>query len=556
MKSALINPDSKLSLSPRLSFPHLTRLLRSGIVLFLFFCPLMVTASETLKQHVITLEPDSSHVLRSKALLLKDPQDFAQHSAPVPRPDQLIAYDPSQPAESLWYRFDIHNATQDQRWFLNITNTLVESVQLYSRSGDHYRVSRNGFELRYPFDITFAVPVTLEPNHITSLWLNINSPVLASHPLLTLMPEQKYHRHHFNYTAMVLVALGAMLALVIYNAFLYFPTRDSSFIWYACYQLLCTFAWAVQFKVMLYCFDIGLDPATLYLPFFIGGAASLMFAITFLRLPHGNWFTLSLQGLAIAMVIAGVGGLMLPLEQYYRTLVVTVFLWLPLMLALGIWRYQSGYRPARIYVIGFIIMGAVLTFIVTGNLLGSNLIDNQMLWALWAQLIDAVALALALADRINFLRKSRQHADKRATTDRLTGLPNRTAFERDVRSWEAWYAQGTIQEFYLTFIDVDGLKEVNDRNGHNEGDRLLVLISQWLAKKVNPKNVYRIGGDEFLVLSGKQIQWDLSSLHLLLDREGFPRSDLSIGSSSYSESGNRSTLLKLADERMYAIKHG
>lgn len=200
-------------------------------------------------------------------------------------------------------------------------------------------------------------------------------------------------------------------------------------------------------------------------------------------------------------------------------------------------------------------MTTYFMFTMAGNLAGTTLFDNQMLWALWAQLFDSIALALALADRINFLRKSRQHADKRASTDQLTGLPNRTAFERDVRAWEVYYSEGIVPEFFLTFIDVDGLKRVNDQMGHNEGDRLLSLVAQWLTSQSNQQNVYRIGGDEFVILSRQQIQWNLSSLHTLLIAEGFPNSDLSIGTSSYSESGSRSTLLKLADERMYAIKH-
>ena len=102
---------------------------------------------------------------------------------------------------------------------------------------------------------------------------------------------------------------------------------------------------------------------------------------------------------------------------------------------------------------------------------------------------------------------------------------------------------------------MDGLKRINDQHGHNEGDRLLSVVAQWLSRQSQQQNVYRIGGDEFVLLSRKQIQWNLTSLHKILIAEGFPKSDISIGTSSYSESGSRSTLLKLADERMYAIKH-
>lgn len=473
----------------------------------------------------------------------------------IPGKDDLVTVPSADLRTSLWYRVDLINRSNITDWYLVTSNTLISEINVYTVNAGEEHHSQNGYLRQVPFDISNGVPLSLPSNKAVSVWINIKAPYISHHPLISVIPGDQYPQHHFNYTTMILIAIGAMLALVIYNAFLYYPTRDPSFIWYAGYQLLCTFAWAMHFKVMLYCCDVPLDPSTLYLPFFIAGAASLMFAISFLRLPNRGWITLLVRALAITMIVFGLLGLLLPLPLYQMILTGCTYTWMFVMLGLGIWRLNKGYRPARIYVIGFGILTTYFLFTLAGNLAGTTLFDNQMLWALWVQLIDAIALALALADRINFLRKSRQHADKRASTDQLTGLPNRTAFERDIRAWEAYYSEGIIQEFFLTFIDVDGLKRVNDQLGHNEGDRLLALVAQWLISQSQQQNVYRIGGDEFVILTRKQIHWDLSNLHSRLSEEGFPDSDLSIGSSSYSESGNRSTLLKLADERMYAIKH-
>lgn len=472
----------------------------------------------------------------------------------IPGKNDLTPVAATDPRTSLWYRVDMINRSEIANWYLVTSNSLIAEINVYTVNAGQEQHSQNGYFRHAPFDISNGVPLHLPINQAVSVWINIKSPYVSQQPLISVIPGDQYSQHHFNYTSMILIAIGAMLALVIYNAFLYFPTRDPSFIWYAGYQLLCTFAWAMHFKVMLYCFDVPLDASTLYLPFFIAGAASLMFAISFLRLPQRGWITLLMRALAIAMIVFGLLGLLLPLKHYQLILAVCTYTWMFVMLGLGIWRLNKGYRPARIYVIGFGILTTYFLFTLAGNLAATTLFDNQMLWALWVQLVDAIALALALADRINFLRKSRQHADKRASTDQLTGLPNRTAFERDIRAWEAYYSEGIIQEFFLTFIDVDGLKRVNDQRGHSEGDRLLALVAQWLISQSQQQNVYRIGGDEFVILTRKQIQWNLTSLHIRLGEEGFPDSDISIGSSSYSESGNRSTLLKLADERMYAIK--
>jgi diguanylate cyclase (GGDEF)-like protein len=60
-------------------------------------------------------------------------------------------------------------------------------------------------------------------------------------------------------------------------------------------------------------------------------------------------------------------------------------------------------------------------------------------------------------------------------------------------------AQRTHATYSIAFIDVDGLKRVNDTLGHTAGDRLLVNVVQTLRQRVRPYDlVVRFGGDEFL----------------------------------------------------------
>jgi diguanylate cyclase (GGDEF)-like protein len=64
---------------------------------------------------------------------------------------------------------------------------------------------------------------------------------------------------------------------------------------------------------------------------------------------------------------------------------------------------------------------------------------------------------------------------------------------------EAKRAQRTRTTYSIAFIDVDGLKQVNDTLGHAAGDRLLVNVVQALRRRIRPYDlVVRVGGDEFL----------------------------------------------------------
>jgi diguanylate cyclase (GGDEF)-like protein len=106
----------------------------------------------------------------------------------------------------------------------------------------------------------------------------------------------------------------------------------------------------------------------------------------------------------------------------------------------------------------------------------------------------------AARERAQAVRISSQSADnlKLATTDELTGTWTRK-FGLEEVSRELERAHRTGATLVLAFIDVDGLKQVNDREGHQAGDALLRLVGETLHENVRPYDVIvRYGGDEFV----------------------------------------------------------
>ena len=86
---------------------------------------------------------------------------------------------------------------------------------------------------------------------------------------------------------------------------------------------------------------------------------------------------------------------------------------------------------------------------------------------------------------------------RQARTDALTGLLNRRAFiDEAARRLDRLEAEGLPAT--LLFIDLDGLKQLNDRAGHESGDAALMLTSALLRRTFRPTDlVARLGGDEF-----------------------------------------------------------
>jgi diguanylate cyclase (GGDEF)-like protein len=116
---------------------------------------------------------------------------------------------------------------------------------------------------------------------------------------------------------------------------------------------------------------------------------------------------------------------------------------------------------------------------------------------------EAMRLAQEVEQLATQLEQSRARiADLEAKVDidPLTELLNRRSFERELKRSVAYVKRyGTSAA--LVYLDLDGLKPVNDRHGHGAGDAVLKAVAASLVRHVRASDVVaRIGGDEFVVL--------------------------------------------------------
>lgn len=144
------------------------------------------------------------------------------------------------------------------------------------------------------------------------------------------------------------------------------------------------------------------------------------------------------------------------------------------------------------------------------------------------------------------------HLEELSYHDSMTQLLNRHALNRYITG-EKYQRRHTIG---LIYCDLIGLKRINDNLGHNNGDRLILQASHILTDLFSPRNVYRIGGDEFLVIcqdiSQKVLDEQIAKLRVRVAEENCA---LSIGSTwSDSLEDNFSQLITLADDSMYRDK--
>lgn len=150
-------------------------------------------------------------------------------------------------------------------------------------------------------------------------------------------------------------------------------------------------------------------------------------------------------------------------------------------------------------------------------------------------------------------------------TDTLTGLGNRRFLERQldarVNEWQRYETR-----FGVLMADIDLFKNVNDSYGHDVGDQVLAMVARTLAFGLRGSEVAaRYGGEEFVVLvphatpeSLTQVAERLRALvetsHLPVARQSV-NVTVSIGATVVSPSDNAETVLRRADNALYAAKH-
>lgn len=138
--------------------------------------------------------------------------------------------------------------------------------------------------------------------------------------------------------------------------------------------------------------------------------------------------------------------------------------------------------------------------------------------------------------------------DEISYLDQLTGVLNRRAYDRDIEQIENGDTVGIV------FSDLNGLKQVNDEEGHQAGDRFLITYAKILTRHFPRDIVYRISGDEFVIIqrgiSAESFDNSLAGLRAEIDRYG---GIASVGAATGTGDAV-SVLINKAETNMYADK--
>ncbi|MEN8177616.1 MAG: GGDEF domain-containing protein [Pseudomonadota bacterium] len=169
---------------------------------------------------------------------------------------------------------------------------------------------------------------------------------------------------------------------------------------------------------------------------------------------------------------------------------------------------------------------------------------------------------------VESLREELERSREQATTDPLTGLLNRRAFDQELMKVSD-EANQSRENLGLLIIDIDKFKRVNDTYGHLIGDKVIRFVAQQISNNIKGKDIVaRIGGEEFAILL-PSTQLDnarmlAESIRKNIERSKLKRADtsepiggvtISIGVTAYKHGEITDDFIQRADDALYKSKN-
>ena len=175
----------------------------------------------------------------------------------------------------------------------------------------------------------------------------------------------------------------------------------------------------------------------------------------------------------------------------------------------------------------------------------------------------------SLAKQVEILNTELKKVQRESERDGLTGAHNRKAFDQRIANL---VEENTVSKvpFSLMLLDIDDFKKINDRYGHQTGDRVLVALVNKCRQFIRSEDTLaRYGGEEFAIIlpsaslknaikKGKQICQAVAATRYAIEGNSDQDSlgvTISIGVAAFSKGDTVKTMIGRADESLYLAKH-
>jgi diguanylate cyclase (GGDEF)-like protein len=486
-------------------------------------------------------------------------------------------------AEAAWLQFALAAAAGDQSYFLEVRpsfSIILDHIDLYlPRIGGGFdHVAAGALEESRPGGpssrfFLFALPKTVFSG--SPIYLRVASSMDVELHLSIWESNALVREESLEYGAYGII-FGILLAMALYNFFLFISLRDKAYLLYVLYLIngAAWLFWVQGGARAVIGSHPALDQSLLWL--FAGGmmAWGAAFSSAFLRLRRNRPILFALLmvscGVSAAAAIAGFLGL------YHVANLVTNVLGGALVLSLvfaAASRVVQSYEPALFFLFAWsflMISGGAFVLMDLKVLPVSFWTMNSMAIGM---AVEAILLSMALADRFKgterekaYLERNQERLRLASLTDALTGLYNRRSLDEELEI-EVERAAAQQHDLSIILLDIDDFKAINDAWGHPFGDKVLKALATAIRSSIRESDrPCRLGGEEFVVImpeanleeawhAAERIRERFAALSFHTPACTEVRATVSLGVVEFVTGETPASLIERVDRAMYRAKH-
>jgi len=313
-----------------------------------------------------------------------------------------------------WVKFTVNNQTNNPDWILHFEYPLMDTIELYSLNAQGQYQQQYSTGDTYPFsqrpikDRGFALALNLTPQQTQTFYLRLqsrDSMIIA----MSLLTPDAFRGQQQNEGFWFGMYYGAVLIILLYNAYLYVLLREKNHLYYvmvlACYALI---ELSLNGMGTVYFWGEYPEVAKRLRPFAISLFALASFTLTksFLEIKHITLKKQNLDPFFLGFIILTlIGAVVFPFTLSIQLSMMIAFMTAPIMYGAGIYTWQQGNRLGKYFTLGWsgLVLGGMVNVLRAFDILPVNF------WTTYGAQLGSISTLLilnnALTDRMRFLQQ-------------------------------------------------------------------------------------------------------------------------------------------------------
>ncbi|QHJ12877.1 putative signaling protein [Paraglaciecola mesophila] len=403
-----------------------------------------------------------------------------------------------------------------------------------------------------------TVQTTMDNEQI-ALRLLIKAKQFPTPVSISVLDSRAFYQFQKLNNGISIAGITSMLILALLAVLIYSGTRKRVALTCAGYLGLHGVGWAAASGMLNDIVSLPINTSywgMLIFPLAIASAAQFVSDLFECKADHKKLFTF-LRCVSVVSFVLGITMWFMPFTLAYLLSHLLAMFWIVFTIVVGVSMLKKNDFRAKYFLAGNLVYSLSLGYYIAAHSLYFGELPYPESAVIFALSLDCLCILLCLTEWFKLKQKEFTRNQYLSRIDSMTQLGNRFSLSECI---------GQIADDYvIVYIDLDGLKSINDRNGHDEGDKLIIKTASLLQQSFySLGDVFRSGGDEFVVVlqanSAHGIQnaadkalAQMSHVSIELGKQ-WHDAGVSFGIATSLEAKGPSECISLADKRMYQHK--